>query len=309
MFTTNNRRNRTAAIITIAAASVLVTSAGFAAPKRDVGRTHNREDMYIVTVGRPATPPNGTGDHDITTGAMRNRDLNLNPEPAAFSGSLVSIGTPAPFPTGRGHDITTSAMRNRDLSITPEPAANAGSFVRIGTPSPFPTGRGHNITAGAMRNRDLSLNPEPAANAGSFVRISTPSPFPPGRGHDITAGAMRNRDLNITPEPAANTGSFVGITTPSPFPTGRGHDITASALTANGSTSPRIGSAGSPAASAPSRGFLQSLDMTSSVRYVGTSTAAASARNPFADGRAWASVDRDGQNGLVATAGWSFLLK
>lgn len=189
MFTTNNRRNRTAAIITIAAASVLVTNANFAAPKRDVGRSHNRENTYIVTVGRPATPPNGSGDHDITTGAMRNRDLNLTPEPAAFSGSLVTIGTPAPFPTGNGHDIT------------------------------------------------------------------------------------------------------------------------ASALTANGPAGVRTGSAGSPAASAPSRGFLQALDMTSSVRYVGASTAAASARNPFADGRAWASLDRDGRNGLVATAGWSFLLK
>jgi len=269
MFTTNNRRNRTAAIITIAAASVLVTNANFAAPKRDVGRSHNRENTYIVTVGRPATPPNGSGDHDITTGAMRNRDLNLTPEPAAFSGSLVTIGTPAPFPTGNGHDISTSAMRNRDLRITPEPAANAGSFVRIATPSPFPTGRGHDITAGAMRNRDLNLNPEPAAFSGSLVTIGTPAPFP----------------------------------------TGNGHDITASALTANGPAGVRTGSAGSPAASAPSRGFLQALDMTSSVRYVGASTAAASARNPFADGRAWASLDRDGRNGLVATAGWSFLLK
>ena len=64
-----------------------------------------------------------------------------------------------------------------------------------------------------------------------------------------------------------------------------------------------------PALPASGRSFVQSLDLTSSVRYVGAEGVAAPARNPFADGRAWVSLDRDGQNGLVATAGWTFLLK
>jgi hypothetical protein len=224
MFTTNNRRNRTAALITIAAASAILSSADFAAPKKDTGRARNHQDVYEVKLVHPATPPSGIGDHDITAAGMRNRNLDLTPEPA---GSIVTITTPAPFPTGRGNDITAGAISNREF------------------------GRGH--------NRQDAFE----------VKLTHPATPPAGIGD---------------------------------------HDITASALMATGSGSSRTASAAS-AASAPSHGFLQSLDMTSSVRYAGKSTVAASARNPFADGRAWASLDRDARNGLVATAGWSFLLK
>src|SRR5262245_3472331 len=109
MFTTNNRRNlRNAAITTFAAASFIASSAGFAAPKRDVGNGNgrNHQDFFEVKLVHPATPPSGSGGHDVTTGAMRNRDLSISPEPAIINGTLVTITTPSPNASGDGHDTT-----------------------------------------------------------------------------------------------------------------------------------------------------------------------------------------------------------
>jgi hypothetical protein len=221
MFTTNNRRNRNAAIITIAAASFIVSSSGFAAPKRDVGRGRLRQDAsFEVRLIHPSTPAAGSGDHDVTTGAMRNRDLNISPEPGTLGGTIVTITTPSPFPTGRGHDTTAAGLRKRDRKVTPQ--------------------------------TDVFI-----------VTLSEGSPLRSTHGHDFSAGA----------------------------------------LIASGDGSART------SGPASGRSFIQSLDLTSSVRYVGGSTVTAPARNPFADGRAWVSLDREGQSGLVATAGWSFLLK
>jgi len=61
--------------------------------------------------------------------------------------------------------------------------------------------------------------------------------------------------------------------------------------------------------SSEGRSFLQSLDLTSSVRYIGSSAMTTSSRTPFADGRAWVTLDRESQDGYVAAAGWTFLLK
>src|SRR6187549_4106188 len=63
MFTNDNRRNRRfAAITTVAAAAFLVTTADFAAPKRDnVNSRHRQVDADFVKIIHPATPPSAPG--------------------------------------------------------------------------------------------------------------------------------------------------------------------------------------------------------------------------------------------------------
>jgi len=256
MFTNDNRRNRRfAAITTVAAAAFLVTTADFAAPKRDnVNGRHRQVDADFVKIVHPATPPSAPGNNDITASGLRKHDRKNAPTPIDVD--VVYITRPSGIPNA-GPDITTSGMANRFPNLTPELEA-LPRFVTITPPSPYPGGN-HDVTADGVRKHD---------------RKGAPTPF----------------DIDV-----------VYITRPSGIPNS-GPDITAAALTATGAGEVST-------ASGKERTFIQSLDLTSSVRYIGSSTVTASSRPAFADGRAWITLDRDSQDGYVAAAGWTFLLK
>ena len=177
--------------------------------------------------------------------------------------------------------------------------------VRLIHPATPPSGGGHHdITIGAMAKRDTSIAPEPGSS--TQVRLVSPSPFPTGTGsNDVTVGAMRKKDNDNGSKKSADQ-TVVRLVSPSPFPTGTGsNDVTMGAMT-TGAGSEASGVAATKSASAS---FIRSLDLSSGGRWTGGASAPIVTRNAFTDGRAWVSLTKDANDGIVATAGMSFLLK
>ena len=138
------------------------------------------------------------------------------------------------------------------------------------------------------------------------VRLTHPS-NPPSDSGDTTirVGEMRKKDPKNTTE-LAGSGFDVRIVHPSNPPAG------------SEDTTIRVGEMRSDAAASPaadagrqaaSRSFVQAMDLSSGGRWVAGTASPAPSHNPFTDGRTWISLTRDGDSGLVATAGLSFLLK
>jgi hypothetical protein len=113
------------------------------------------------------------------------------------------------------------------------------------------------------------------------------------------------KDPRVAPEPAGS-GFDVRIVHPGNPHAGTGDTtIRLGEMSSNVAASPTAG-AGRQAAS---QSFVQAMDLSSGGRWVAGTPSPAPSHNPFAEGRAWMSLTRDGDSSLVATAGLSFLLE
>jgi hypothetical protein len=302
MFTNDNSRTRHAAAAAIfAAAIVALPTQGFSAPKRDVSHGKwNQVDILEGHYGHPSNPPAGTGDNTIRFGEMKKKDQTFAKEPK--TGTEGRYGHPSNPPAGTGDtNVRFGEMNKRDTTISPEPdIRNLGQF---GHPSNPTDGTGDNtIRFGEMKKKD-SFAKEP--RTGTEGRYGHPSNPPAGTGDNtIRFGEMNKRDTTLSPEPSLRSLGQFGH--PSNPPAGTGDNTIRFGAMQTDSSATQTGSS---AARTSSPDFIRSLDLSSGGHWVGGASSYVPARNPFADGRVWASLTRDGGNNLVATAGMSFLLK